>query len=140
MKRLAPLLLLIALVGCHKKDVEPALPTNELLYRTWQLSQSFYDSKLTLPDQFVDIVTFSKSGYFQEGLPDGTRWCCSPSRFEGNNESIRFIWDTSNPTCAFIDCRASPLTDGVTWQITTLTQTSLVLTRDRVRLEFVAKT
>jgi hypothetical protein len=82
------------------------------------------------------IVSFPRDGSFRGTKPMDARWCCTPIAFKGTDTVIRFIWDTSNPTCALINCRLSPLWDGVDWRITTLTNERLVLTSGKQMLTY----
>lgn len=83
-------------------------------------------------------VTFPRNGDFRGDQPDDINWCCKPSRFEVTNDTLRFVYQTIN-SCAAVFCGVSPLRGGVVWQITTLTQTSLVLTSGKYKLEFEFK-
>jgi len=137
MKRIALLLLLISLVGCQKDDAGATVspPDVQLLYNTWQLTQIVVDNKVQ-DNSISVVVTFPKNGNYRDGLPNDTRWCCTASRYElVDNRSIRFIYQPS-ASCAAVNCLASPLTGDVLWQITTLTETSLVLTEGKTRLVF----
>lgn len=141
MKQLALLFLLFTLLGCHKEGVEssttPSLPDLDLLYRTWQLTQAVTDGQVQDNSQ-PPIVTFPRNGDFRGAQPDDINWCCKPSRFETTNSTLRFIYQTSS-SCAAVFCATSHLRGDVIWQITTLTDTSLVLTSDKNKLEFKIK-
>jgi hypothetical protein len=139
MPRFLIFLFLGLLMGCRDKAVVPGLPTDDALYRTWQLTQVFYDGQPVSGDPFPETVTFPRDGSFRGSLPNDSRWCCSPVSFEGTNKAIRFIWDTSSPICAVINCRLSVLAGNVNWQITTLNPAELVLTGERTILVFKAQ-
>ncbi|MBC7571806.1 MAG: hypothetical protein H7319_19060 [Spirosoma sp.] len=143
MKRIVSLLLLICLVGCHKEDAaQPApepvtVPITDLLYRTWQLTRATIDGQVQDNPQQT-VVTFPRNGDFRGNQPDDINWCCKPSRFEVANSTIRFIYQTSS-SCAAVSCGISPLIGDVAWQVTTLTETTLVLTNGKNVLTFEIK-
>ena len=87
------------------------------------------------------VVTFPRDGNLLGNQPPTSiASCCSPIAFEGTNTTIRFIWASQTaPVCALVLCALSPLTGGVTWQITTLTNDSLVLTEGKTILVFDAQ-
>lgn len=136
MKRFLFLLLLGLLVGCQKKEVGIRLPVSDALYRTWRLTQMSYDGQAVDHEQYITVVTFPRDGSFRGSLPKDNRWCCTPTAFEGTDAAIRFVWDTSNPSCAVINCRLSPLRANVDWQIMTLTDEQLVLTGGKTTLTY----
>lgn len=65
MKRILLFLLITALTGCQKKDVNPALPAYEGLYKTWKLTQVSYNGKPIPPEQYITTVTFPRDGNFR---------------------------------------------------------------------------
>lgn len=130
------LFMLSSLMGCQQKDVGVGLPTADALYRRWQLTQVSYDGQPTDHEQYITVVTFPRDGSFRGNQPKDARWCCRPIAFEGTDAAIRFIWDTSDPICALINCRMSPLWADIDWQITTLTNEQLVLMSDKRTLLF----
>lgn len=134
MKRWLALLLLSSSMGCKKNDIDTGLPTAGALYRTWRLTGTSYDGRATDYEQYITVVTFPRNGSFWGDQPKDNRWCCTPISFEGTNAVIRFIWDTSNPNCALLNCRLSPLWAGVDWRIITLTNEWLVLTGGKTTL------
>lgn len=139
MKQILLFLLITSLMGCQKKNVDPVLPANDSLYKTWRLTRVWQDGKFMdyTPNKFV--VTFPRDGNFfgsQSPISEGS--CCSPVAFEGTNTTIRFIWVAPASGCATVLCLINPLTGGVTWQITTLNDTSLVLTGGNTILVFDA--
>ena len=136
MNRLLIFLFLGSLLACQNKEAGPNLPTTNALYRSWQLTQVVTNGQPTLLDPVPTVVRFPRDGSFRGALPNDGRWCCEPVAFEGTNDAIRFIWDTSSPDCALIRCRASVFTADVTWQITTLDDTRLVLTNNATTLTF----
>jgi hypothetical protein len=136
MKRLLVFLFLGSLLACQDKDAAPNLPTIDGLYRSWQLTQVVTNGQSMPLDPVPTVVTFPRDGRFRGGQSNDGRWCCEPVAFVGTNTTIQFIWDTSSPDCALIRCRASVFTADVTWQITTLDDSTLVLTNDKTTLTF----
>ena len=135
MKRGLVLLLLPLLFGaCRENEVGIGLPEVGSLYRTWRLTGTSYDGQATDHEQYIMVVTFPRNGSFRGDQPKDNRWCCMPVAFKGTDTAIRFIWDMSNPSCAVINCRLSPLWAGIDWQITTLTNEQLALTGGKTTL------
>lgn len=140
MKRILIFVLLTVFVSCQKKDVAPRLPTNNGLYKTWRLTQIVQGNKSVETTSYNFTVTFPRDGSFTGNAPKNSLApCCSPVAFEGTNVAIRFIWGTPAPNCASVHCLLSPLSGGVTWQITTLNDTSLILVGGNTLLEFEAQ-
>lgn len=141
MKQILLFLLITALAGCQKKDVDPTLPTNDALYKTWLLTQILRDNQFMDYTQSKFVVTFPRDGNLLGSQPStSVASCCSPIAFEGTNITIRFIWASrSAPVCALVLCALSPLAGDVTWRIATLTNSSLVLTAGKTMLVFEAK-
>ncbi|WP_460981004.1 hypothetical protein [Spirosoma fluminis] len=132
LRRLLSLLLLIGLPGCQKNDAS-VLPVSDHLYRTWHLIKADIDGT-DVTNQYIRIVTFQRDGRFGDGQQGYN--CCAPVSFEGNDSTIRFIWNTSDPICARINCILSPLFNDVTWQISTLTSSKLVLITEKITLVY----
>ena len=130
MKQLASLFLLIVLLGCQKEGVEAGMTPDPidpaLLYRTWQTTQITTDGQAQDNAQ-PTVVTLPQDGNIRGDQPDDINWCCKPSRFEVSGNTLKFVYQTVS-SCAAVFCAPSPLRGDVTWQITTLTDTSLVLT------------
>jgi hypothetical protein len=133
---LLSILFLSQILACRKPGQDISLPESDQLYRTWRLARKLYDGQVTT-DMYPEKVTFPRDGKFVKEQDTKLKSCCAPVRFEGNGTIIRFIWDTSDPVCALIDCAGSQLQAGVDWHITTLTDTSLVLSGGKTVLEFV---
>lgn len=138
MKRVLLLLILLVVssVACQKDDANIGLPESDVLYRTWRLTGTLYEGQDIDHEQYITVVTFTRDGNFRGTQSKDDRWCCMPVAFEGTDNAIRFIWDTSNPSCALLNCRVSPLWAGVDWRITTLTNKRLVLTGDKMTLTY----
>ncbi|WP_020606408.1 hypothetical protein [Spirosoma spitsbergense] len=141
MKQILLFLLITALVGCQKKDINPSLPSNDALYKTWRLSQLVRDNQAMDYSRNEFLVTFPRDGNLLGNQPPNSiASCCSPVAFEGTNTTIRFIWASpSAPICALVLCALSPLSGDVIWRIAALTDTSLVLTAGKTILVFDAQ-
>ncbi len=140
MKQILLFLLITSLVGCQKKAIDPSLPSDDALYKTWRLSQVVRDDQTMDYSRNEFVVTFPRDGNFlgsQSPISRGS--CCSPVAFEGTNTTIKFIWVAPASGCATVLCLINPLSGGVTWQITTLTNTSLVFTSGETVLVFDAQ-
>ncbi len=120
--------------------VAPTLTNPEWLYRSWQLTQVVTDGQTLSPQGYVGTATFRSDGTFGDAQPGAVGYgCCEPVAFELKNSVIKFIWFQSGPGCAKINCISSPLSAETIWQITTLTETSLVLTAGKNKLTFERK-
>ncbi|GAB3490140.1 hypothetical protein GCM10027341_01480 [Spirosoma knui] len=126
------LLLLIGLLGCQKNEAS-VLPASDLLYRSWQLAKADIDGT-DVTNQYTRIATFQRNGTFGNGQRSSS--CCAPVSFEGDDSTLRFIWDTSDPQCALINCKLSPLFGDITWQISALTSDKLVLISEKITLVY----
>ncbi|CCH55693.1 hypothetical protein BN8_04973 [Fibrisoma limi BUZ 3] len=123
--------ILIALAGCHQ-PVEPEV-SNDLLYRTWQLTQIDNTDGRTVAVSNSEwaIVTFRPNGMILYGANGRYAACCSPNRFKRKDNVLDFVDVKSVPVpevdnreeCTLVDCQLQ----GDFWEIVTLTEDSLVL-------------
>ncbi|WP_158600198.1 hypothetical protein [Fibrisoma montanum] len=132
MKRWFIGLWMIAVVVSCRQPSEPALP-NDLLYRTWRLTQIDNTDGRTVAVSNSEwaIVTFRPNGMILYGANGRYAACCSPNRFKRKGNVLDFVDVKPIPVpevdnrekCTLVDCRWH----GDSWEIVTLTEDSLVL-------------
>lgn len=129
MKRLAPLLLLTLLIGCHKNaDIGPA----DLLYGRWQWVESRpADQPVVRADSTrPTVITFKPSGEYIYEFDGRQFTCCQPNRFIRKGNQLLFSSASggyASPECALVNC--APYQPEQT--INALSAQQLVLSNDR---------
>jgi hypothetical protein len=113
-------LILPLLISCSKSNRE-ASPSNPL-YKNWKLTETktITGNWETAPHE--SVVEFRSDGSIRYQKPTPPPPCCSPVRFERQNQTLKLSELFSGPGCEHVDC--APPSE---YKIVSLTADELIL-------------
>lgn len=141
MRQVLVLLFLLVGLACQSDKIGPT----KLLSKTWERQSGTFQGQAWPSnygyDKYPLLVEFSRDGTLLYGTGKGRAACCAPYSYHATADSLRFAYDNPkpDPICAVINCVLSELTAGISWQIETLTDDTLVIKTTDQRIVFKAR-